>query len=106
MLEQGINMDVVLTGRDELRCGKERKERKGHCGYLGVNDNQNITLQNCSEFLFFVLFFFTPPLGSRIQTKANNARPEIEPDLLYGRSAAAPQCACAGFSASARSATI
>lgn len=57
MLEQGVNMDVVLTGRDELRCGKERKERKGHCGYLGVNDNQNITLHNCSEFLFFFLFF-------------------------------------------------
>lgn len=64
MLEQGVDMDVVLTGRDELRRGKERKERKGHCGYLGVNDNQNITPHNCSEFLFFrFVFFFHPSAG-------------------------------------------
>lgn len=90
-------MDVVLTGRDELLCGKERKR---HCGYLGANDNQNIVLHNCAEFLFF------PALGSRVQTKANNAQPEIVPDLLHGHSSAAPQRVCAGFGTSARSTAI
>lgn len=44
-------------------CAVERKESKGkgHCGFLGASDNQNITLRSCSECFWF--WFFYPSAG-------------------------------------------
>lgn len=72
-LEQGVNI-VVLAGRDELRSGKERKR---HCGYLGLNDNQNIMLNQS-----FCFFPWLPTSNQSKQCSARNSTwPPVRPQL-------------------------
>lgn len=65
MLKEGFNLD----GKGQNQGG-----RKGHCGYLQVDDNKNITQHDSLEFFFHS----APP------SKANNAQSEKVFDLRSG----------------------